>query len=169
MEETIINKVNQSGLLQIDLEELKPKGDRVLFDLAPLLYMGLALREKEFRSFVSEHDWSQYDQKHVAIACSVDAIIPTWAFMLLSVHLSPYVSTIVFGDLVELEKVLFQKMIANLPTSDFEGARVVVKGCSKESIPTDAYVQLSHKLRPIVKSLFFGEPCSTVPLFKRKM
>ena len=168
MEETIVNKVNQSGLLQIDLEELRPQGERIFFDLEPYLFMGQVLREKEFRGFITEHDWWQYNGKHVAIGCSVDAIIPTWAFMLISIQLSPFAQTIVFGDLTDLEKTLFQQLISNLNPNDFEGARVVVKGCSKESIPTDAYVQLSHKLQPIVKSLFFGEPCSTVPLFKKK-
>jgi len=168
MEEIISNKVNQSGLLQIDLEELRPKGERLFFDIAPQLFMGQVLREKEFRNFIKEHHWAQYAGKHVAIGCSVDAIIPTWAFMLLSIQLSSFAKTIVFGDLQDLEKVIFNQLIDQLNPSDFEGARVVVKGCSKESIPTDAYVQLSHKLEPIVKSLFFGEPCSTVPLFKRK-
>lgn len=168
MEETIVNKVNQSGLLQIDLEELRPQGERVFFDLEPYLFMSQVLREKDFRGFIAEHDWSQYNGKHVAIGCSVEAIIPTWAFMLISIQLSPYAKTIVFGDLQDLEKYIFQELIDQLNPSDFEGARVVVKGCSKESIPTDAYVQLSHKLHPVVKSLFFGEPCSTVPLFKKK-
>ncbi len=168
MEETIVNKVNQSGLLQIDLEELRPQGERVFFDLAPHLFMGQVLKEKDFRQFISEHDWTQYAGKHIAIGCSEEAIIPTWAFMLLSIQLNPYVKTIIYGDLQELEKTIFQELINKLNPSDFEGARVVVKGCSKESIPTDAYVQLSHKLQPIVKSLFFGEPCSTVPLYKKK-
>ncbi|MHA8065165.1 DUF2480 family protein [Aquirufa sp. ROCK2-A2] len=168
MEDIIVNKVNQSGLLQIDLEELRPTGDRILLDVTPFLFMGQVVKEKDFRAFVNEHDWAQYSQKHVAIFCSADAIIPTWAYMLITVHLSPYAQTLVFGNLADLEKVLYQNMITHLPTENLEGARVVVKGCSKESIPTDAYVQLSHKLRPIVKSLFFGEPCSTVPIFKRK-
>lgn len=165
--EEIVNKVQQSGLIQIDLESLRPGGERIFFDIAPQLYMGLALREKDFRAFVQSHDWQQYTGKHVAIGCSTDAIIPTWAYMLVCTQLSPIVSTIHFGTLQELENQLFQSMIQNLDLTPYVDGKIVVKGCSKEAVPTDAYVALTNRLRPIVRSIFFGEPCSTVPLYKK--
>jgi hypothetical protein len=165
--EEIINKVQQSGLIQIDLESLRPGGERIFFDIAPQLYMGLALREKDFRAFVQSHDWQQYTGKHVAIGCSTDAIIPTWAYMLVCTQLSPIASTIHFGTLQELENQLFQSMIQNLDLTPYVDGKIVVKGCSKEAVPTDAYVALTNRLRPIVRSIFFGEPCSTVPLYKK--
>lgn len=165
--EEIINKVQQSGLIQIDLEELRPAGDRVFFDIAPQLFMGLALREKDFRTFVQNHDWQQYTGKHVAIGCSTDAIIPTWAYMLVSTQLSSIAATVHFGTLDDLENHLFQSMIQNMDVVPFVDGKIVVKGCSKEAVPTDAYVALTNRLRPIARSIFFGEPCSTVPLYKR--
>jgi hypothetical protein len=165
--EEILNKVKQSGLIQIDLESLRPSGVRVFFDLAPLLYMGLALREKDFRAYIQTHDWSQYQEKHVAISCSTDAIIPTWAYMLVSSQLSNHASTIIFGSLKDLEKHLYAQVIAEMNLDEFEDGKVVIKGCSKESIPLDAYIALTKRLRPTVRSIFFGEPCSTVPIYKK--
>lgn len=165
--EEIINKVKQSGLIQIDLESLRPSGDRVFFDIAPQLYMGLALREKDFRAFILAHDWTQYEGKHVAIACTTDAIIPTWAYMLISSQLTHYAKTIVFGDLETLEKQLYNQVIAQMDLSTYADGKIVVKGCSKEAVPLDAYVSLTNRLRPIVRSIFFGEPCSTVPIYKK--
>lgn len=164
----IENKVTQSGLIQLDLDLIRIPGERILFDIKPLLMMDLVLREKDFRSFLADHSWYQYKGKHVAISCSNDAIIPIWAFMLLSTHLSPFASTIVFGDLKDLEKELFIKSLSQLDINTFKDGRIVVKGCSKESVPLDSYVRLTTILQPIVKSLFFGEPCSTVPIYKRK-
>jgi len=164
----IINKVGQSGLIQFDLEELRPSGERVFFDLAPCLFMGLALKEKDFRAFVQEHDWTKYQSKHVAVGCSVDAIIPTWAYMLISIQLAPYAQTTVFGTLADLEKTLYSAVLNQLDLTPYRDGRIVIKGCSKESVPTDVYVQISTLFQPIVKSLFFGEPCSTVPLYKQK-
>lgn len=168
MKDMIENKVTQSGLIQLDLDLIRIPGERILFDIKPLLMMDLVLREKDFRSFLADHSWYQYKGKHVAISCSNDAIIPIWAFMLLSTHLSPFASTIVFGDLKDLEKELFIKSLSQLDINTFKDGRIVVKGCSKESVPLDSYVRLTTLLQPIVKSLFFGEPCSTVPIYKRK-
>jgi hypothetical protein len=165
--EEIINKVKQSGLIQIDLEDLRPKGERVFIDIAPQLFMGLALREKDFRTFIQTHDWSQYQGKHVAIACSADAIIPTWAYMLISSQLSGKASTIVYGSLADLEKHLFEQVIQDMDLVPYDDAKIVIKGCSKESVPLDAYVSLTNRLRPLARSLFFGEPCSTVPIYKK--
>ena len=165
--EEIVNKVKQSGLIQIDLEDLRPKGERVFIDIAPQLFMGLALREKDFRAHIQTHDWSQYQGKHVAISCSVDAIIPTWAYMLISSQLSEKAITIVYGSLADLEKHLFEQVIQDLDLTPYDDAKLVIKGCSKESVPVDAYVSLTNRLRPRVRSLFFGEPCSTVPIYKK--
>jgi len=168
MAEEIINRVNQSGLTQIDLEDLRIPGERVFIDIKDQLFQGIALREKDFREFIAGHDWSNYVGKHVAVGCSEDAIIPTWAYMLLGVQLTPFVSTLVFGDLVELEKVLFDQALSKVNPADFQDAKIVIKGCSKESVPTDAYLKITQLLQPVAKSLFYGEPCSTVPLYKRK-
>ena len=165
--EEIINKVKQSGLIQIDLEDLRPQGERVFIDIAPQLFMGLALREKDFRTFIQTHDWSQYQGKHVAIACSADAIIPTWAYMLISSQLSGKASTIVYGSLADLEKHLFEQVIQEMDLAPYDDAKIVIKGCSKESVPLEAYVSLTNRLRPLARSLFFGEPCSTVPIYKK--
>jgi hypothetical protein len=165
--EEIVNKVQQSGLIQIDLEDLRPKGDRVFFDLEPLLYMGLALREKDFREFIQTHDWSQYANKHVAIGCTSDAIIPTWAYMLISSKLSDLATSIVLGALADLEDQLYMEVIDQLDLSQYEDGKIVVKGCSKESVPLNAYVALTKRLRPVARSIFFGEPCSTVPIYKK--
>jgi hypothetical protein len=168
MAEEIINRVNQSGLTQIDLEDLRLAGDRIFIDIKDQLFQGIALREKDFRAFIAEQDWASYQGKHVAVGCSVDAIIPTWAFMLLGVSLTPYVKTLVFGNLADLEKVLFEKALSKIKPEDFQDAKIVIKGCSKESVPTDAYLKITQLLQPVAKSLFYGEPCSTVPLYKRK-
>jgi len=169
MEQLIENKVAQSGLIQLDLESIRIPGERIFFDIKPLLFMDLVLKEKDFRAFLAGHSWEQYQGKHIAISCSSDAIIPTWAFMLLSAQMSPFAATIVYGNLEELEKELFIKSLFELNLDTYKDGRVVVKGCSKESVPTDAYVRLTSLLQPIVKSLFFGEPCSTVPIFKKKV
>jgi hypothetical protein len=168
MAEEIINRVNQSGLTQIDLEDLRIPGERVFIDIKDQLFQGIALREKDFREYIASHDWSMYAGKHVAVGCSEDAIIPTWAYMLLGVQLTPFVKTLVFGDLADLEKLLFDQALAKVNPADFQDAKIVIKGCSKESVPTDAYLKITQLLQPVAKSLFYGEPCSTVPLYKRK-
>jgi len=168
MAEEIINRVNQSGLTQIDLEDLRIPGERVLIDIKEQLFQGIALRENDFREFIASHDWSIYKGKHVAVGCSEDAIIPTWAYMLLGIQLTPFASTLVFGTLADLEKTLFEQALAKINPEDFQDAKIVIKGCSKESVPMDAYLKITQLLQPVAKSLFYGEPCSTVPLYKRK-
>jgi hypothetical protein len=163
----IINKVVNSGLVSLDLEDFYHPGERVLYDLKNNLFQGLILREKEFRAFLKEHDWSTYQDKNVAITCSEDAIVPTWAYMLLSLHLTPYAHLVVFGDQETLEDKLFFDALSRIDLEQFRDKRVVVKGCSKHPVPLSAYVETSRLLMPVVQSLMFGEPCSTVPLFKR--
>ena len=165
----IINKVQQSGLITIDHEEYYPKEERVEYDLAQNLWQGLALKEKDFREFVSANDWSVYKNKLVAITCTADAIVPTWAFMLVSGSVQPYAKKIIFGNLQELESAVFSDIIQSLDANIFRDARVVIKGCSKLPVPVSAYVELTNKLLPVVKSLMFGEPCSTVPIYKKKI
>jgi hypothetical protein len=163
----IVNKVAASGIITIDLEEHYPAGDRVSIDLAEQLWQGMALREKDFRAWITTTDWNQYQGKHVAVFCSVDAIIPAWAFMLVSSSLSDLVSTVVFGTKQTLEEVLFRKLINELDVENYRDKRCVIKGCSNRPVPQSAYVDLVVKLRPVARSIMFGEPCSTVPVYKR--
>lgn len=168
MENEIINRVAQSPLVTIDMEELYDHGDRVLYDLKDNLFEEIILKEKDFRAFLKSHDWAQYQDKHVAIYCSVDAIVPRWAFMLLAVQLEPYAKTIVFGRLEDLENELFRKAIEKINPTDYKDKKVVIKGCGKLEVPIAAYVELTSRLRPFVASIMYGEPCSTVPVYKAK-
>ncbi len=165
-DQPIINKVATSGLITLDLEDVYPLGERALFDLKPLLWQGLALKEDDLRAFCKQHDWSAYTGKLVGVHCSVDAIIPIWAFMLVATHLRPYAAFITQGDADQLERAVFTRFAQSFDVEPYRGARVVVKGCSGMPVPINAYVELSAKLLPVVKSLMFGEPCSTVPLYK---
>ncbi|MCU0470208.1 MAG: DUF2480 family protein [Arcicella sp.] len=167
-EELIINKVANSGLITFDLEDLYHRGERVVYDLKDNLFMGMILKEKDFREFLKNHDWTQYAGKNIAITCSEDAIVPTWAYMLLTLKLQPVANLVVFGTLEELENKLFFDALNKVDVETVRGARVVVKGCSKVPVPTAAYVEITRLLQPVVQSLMFGEPCSTVPLYKRK-
>jgi hypothetical protein len=165
----ITNKVAASGLITLDLEEFYPEGERVLVDIKEQLFQGLILREKEFRAFIQDTDWSIYRDKFVAITCSTDAIVPTWAYMLLTATLTPFAKKIVFGNLEQLEQSIFQETLAKLNLTPFKDARIVVKGCGKLPIPKGAFVELTSLLQPVAKSIMYGEPCSTVPLYKRKL
>lgn len=152
----------------MNLEDYYPKGNRVLFDIKEWLLEGLVLREKDFREHVSLHDWSQYQDTYVALTCSTDAIIPAWAFMLLSINLQPYAKKILIGDLESLETSIYQDVINNLDVSPFQDKPLIIKGCSKKPVPQNAYIMLSNKLKPIAKSIMYGEACSSVPLYKKK-
>ncbi len=167
METPIINKVALSGIITIDLEEFYPQGERVLFDIKDLLFQGLILREKDFREFIKNEDWTKYKNKYVALVCSADAIVPTWAYMLLATQLEPYVKKVVFGNLEILETILYNEILGNLNINDYKDARIVIKGCGHLPIPKAAYVEISRLLRPIAKSIMYGEACSTVPLYKQ--
>lgn len=163
----IINKVALSGIISIDLEEFYPQGERVLFDIKDLLFQGLILREKDFREFVKNEDWTKYKNKYVALICSADAIVPTWAYMLLATQLEPYVKKVVFGNLEILETVLYNEILSKLNINDYKDARIVIKGCGHLPVPKAAYVEIARLLRPIAKSIMYGEACSTVPLYKQ--
>ncbi len=167
MNEEIVNRVAGSSIVSLDLETFYPQGERVVFDIKSNLYEETILREKEFRGFIKEHNWAEYKGKNVAITCSVDAIVPTWAFMLIASKLTPIVNHLTFGTLQELEKELFSLVLDKISLKDYQDAKVVVKGCSGNAIPTSAYVEIVRILQPVVASLMFGEPCSTVPVYKR--
>ncbi|MGB5419366.1 DUF2480 family protein [Algibacter sp.] len=168
MKDEIINRVANSKLVTIDLEDYYPKGQRVLFDIKDWLYEGFVLREKDFRAQVAAFDWSQYQNHYVALTCSSDAIIPGWAYMLLSIQLEPYVKKVIVGDLEILETSIYQDIINNLDISDFKDQPIIIKGCSNKPVPQNAYIMLSNKLQPYAKSIMYGEACSSVPLYKKK-
>ena len=167
-QETIINKVAQSGLITVDLASFAPKGERVIYDIKDNLFQGLILREKDFREFVKSHDWQQYEGKYVGITCSADAIVPTWAYMLLANRLEPYAAEITFGDAETLESMLYARALDKLDMEKYRDQRVVVKGCGDIPVPESAFVTFTTKLSKVAKSIMYGEPCSTVPVFKRK-
>jgi hypothetical protein len=166
--DSIINKVAESGLVTIDLETFHVPGERVLFDIKPWLFEEMMLKELTFRDHIKQHDWSKYNGKHVAITCTADAIIPTWAYMLVATALKPFALTLVFGNLERLEEELFSRKLSSIVPEDYKDQRIVVKGCSKENVPVTAYVMLVDLLHPVVKSILYGEPCSTVPVYKKK-
>lgn len=167
MEDEIINRVAQSSLVVIDLEDYYPEGLRILFDIKDWLYEELVLREQEFRKFVKQHDWSQYHNTYVAITCSTDAIIPAWAYMLITIHLEPYVKKSIIGSLNDLETAIYQEIIGNLDADQFANKPLIIKGCSHKPVPENAYSMLTAKLKPVAKSIMYGEACSAVPLFKK--
>lgn len=168
MANDIINRVANSKLITIDLEDFYPSGKRVVFDIKDWLFEGFVLREKEFRTKASEFDWSQFQDCYVALTCSSDAIIPGWAYMLLSIHLQPFSKKTVIGNLDTLETSIYQDLINNLDVSDFKDKPIIIKGCSKKPVPQNAFIMLTTKLKPIAKSIMYGEACSSVPLYKNK-
>jgi hypothetical protein len=167
MENEIINKVAQSGLITIDLEEYYPAGERVVFDIKDLLFHGLILKEKDFREFIKNEDWNKYKDKYVSLICSADAIVPTWAYMLLATQLEPVAKRVVFGDLETLETILYTEILSKINVNDYKDSRIVIKGCGNLPVPKAAYVEITRLLRPVAKSIMYGEPCSTVPLYKK--
>ena len=164
----IVNKVASSVLKTIDLESYYTPGERITLDIKDQLFQGQILREKDFREFLKTNDWSAYQGKHIAIGCSVDAVVPTWAYMLLASVLAPVASTLIFGTLEELEIFLFRKKIEQVNWSSYQDAKVVIKGCSKVEVPVAIYVEVTQKRSAIASSVMYGEPCSTVPILKNK-
>ena len=168
MEAVIKNKVAESGIVTLDLEDYYPKGDIVVFDIKDYLFMGLILKEKDFRLALQNLDVENYRNKYVAVFCSADAIIPMWAYMLIASALQGIAKDIVFGDEKNLINTLFIKNLYDLNISDYEDKRVVVKGCGDIQIPETAYLEITNKLRPVAKTIMYGEPCSTVPIYKKR-
>lgn len=167
MESAFINKVSESGIITLDLEDYYPKEETVVFDMKDHLFMGLILKEKDFREALKDLDLAPYKNKNIALTCTADAIIPVWAYMLVASYLQPVAREIVFGDAEFLHKTLFLKNIDRINAADYLDQRVVIKGCGELPISETAYVAITNKLRPVVKSIMYGEPCSTVPVFKR--
>ena len=168
MNNEIVNRVANSKLITIDLEDWYVEGTRTVFDIKDWLLEGLILKETDFRNHVKNHDWSQYQDHFVVLTCSTDAIIPGWAYMLLTTALSPYAKKVIVGSLADLETQLYETQIALIDTNQFKDKPVIVKGCSNKPVPENAYISLVQKLQPVVKSIMYGEACSSVPLYKRK-
>ena len=163
----IVNRVANSKLVTFNLEDHYPNGERVVFDIKDWLLDGFVLREKEFRATAKDHSWSQYEGCFVALTCSTDAIIPGWAYMLLSTYLAPVAKKVVVGSLEMLETIIYTEALQNMDVSEYENLPVIIKGCSRKPVPPNAYIQLINKLQPVAKSIMYGEACSSVPLFKK--
>jgi len=167
--ESIVNKVAESGIVTLDLAGFLPEDSSIAsFDLKPFLFREMILREKDYRAALPLHDWLPFSNKHVAVFCSVDAIVPVWAYMLAASYLQPIASSVYFGSEEELKKTLLLKNLDTIQPAVYQDKRVVIKGCGDKSIPEAAYVGITSMLLPFVKSLMYGEPCSTVPIFKKR-
>lgn len=164
----IVNRVAASKLVTLDLEDFYPPGERIVIDLKDWLFEGLVLREKEFRDTVKAHDWSVYEGKYAAVLCSTDAIIPSWAYLLVTISLAPYAKKVVVGSLELLESQLYESIIESLPLDPYKDRPIIIKGCSERSIPETAYASLVTRLVPVAGSIMYGEACSSVPLHKKK-
>jgi len=167
MEAEFVNKVSESGIITLDLEDFYPKEETAVFDMKDHLFMGLILKEKDFRETMKNLDLTPYKDKNIALTCSADAIIPVWAYMLVASYLQPVAKEIIFGDADFLHKTLFLKNIDRINAEDYKDQRVVIKGCGELPISETAYVAITNQLRPVVKSIMYGEPCSTVPVYKK--
>lgn len=168
MADEIINRVANSKLITFDLEDHYPEGDRVFLDISEWLFEGIVLREKEFRNYVKNHDWSVYNNAYLAAGCTSEAIVPAWAYMLVSLHAAKYAKKVVFGDLTTLETILFTEIIDTLDLSEYRDKPVIIKGCTHKPIPQNAYLLLAQKLQKTASSIMYGEACSSVPLYKKK-
>ena len=168
MKEEIINKVAKSGLITLDLEDYYQPGNRHFIDIKHHLFEEIILKEKDFRLFVKSHNWEKYKNQYVAVGCTADAVVPVWAYMLISNALSPFAKKVVHGNLIKLESILFEEAISNINTALYKDQRVIIKGCSNKAIPEHAYVCLTQKLSGVAKSIMYGEACSTVPIYKKK-
>jgi len=168
MEEVFVNKVANSGLITLNLEDHFPVGERKFIDIKDILFMGMVLKEKDFRDWVKNHDWQQYQDQFVAIGCTADAIVPTWAYMLLTSKLSGIAKQVVFGDLQALEAVLWRDALSEINVESYRNEKMVIKGCGHLPVTAAAYSEITRLLTPIAKSIMYGEPCSTVPVFKAK-
>ena len=168
--DTIVNKVAESGIITLDLTAYLPEGGTVVsFDIKPFLFREMILKEKDFRDAMKTYDWEQYKNKCVAIHCSVDAIVPVWGYMLISSYLTAFTKGVYFGTAEEYSNKLIADNIAQIDTQEYTDKRVVLKGCGDKDVPAAAYVAATELLRPVVKSLMYGEPCSTVPIYKQPM
>ena len=168
MADEIVNRVANSKLVTLDLEDFYPKGKRILFDIKDWLFEGFVLREKDFREQAKTFDWSQYQDCYVALTCSTDAIVPGWAFMLLSIYLEPFVKKVVVGNLETLETSIYQDIINKIAINEYKDKPIIIKGCSNKPVPQNAYIMITNRLKTVAKSIMYGEACSSVPLYKSK-
>lgn len=166
--EEIINRVANSVLQVFDLEDYYPEGARMQVDISQWLWEGFVLREKDFREALKNHDWQQYTDSYVALHCSTDAIVPAWAYMLVTVYLQPVAKKIVQGTVNDINIDLYGEILQSVDYTVYEGKPVIIKGCSRKPVPQEAYVMATQKLLPVAKSIMFGEACSSVPLYKKK-
>ena len=167
MVDEIKNRVANSSLITVDLEDFYPKGKRLEIDISIFLFQGLLLKEREFRAKIIKHDWNQYQHSYIALTNKNQALVPAWAFMLITTKLSPIAKMIIVGDKNELEIIIFSNIIAKIDISNYKDRSVIIKGCSKKDIPENSYIQLIQKIQPVAKSIMYGEACSSVPLFKK--
>ncbi|MBZ5859061.1 DUF2480 family protein [Flavihumibacter profundi] len=168
MPDLIVNKVAESGLVSLDLETYYPRETIAVFDMKNYLFMELILKEKDFREAMKQLDWSQYQDKYVAITCTADAVIPVWAYMLVASGLQPFAREIFMGTAEEFHKKIFIDRLHQIDPQEFLDKRVVVKGCGETPIGDFAYLEITSILRPVAKTIMYGEPCSTVPVYKKK-
>lgn len=168
MSDLIVNKVADSGLVTLDLENYYPRENIMVFDMKDHLFMGLILKEKDFRDAMKQLDWSQYQDQNVAVTCTADAVIPVWSYMLVAAQLQPIAREIFFGTPEAFHQQLFLQKLREINTSEFEDKRIVVKGCGETPIGDFAYLEITRLLRPVARSIMYGEPCSTVPVYKKR-
>ncbi len=168
MSEPFINKVAESGIITLNLEEFFPKEQVVIFDIKDYLFMGLILKEKDFRQALKDLNLEEYKNKIVAVVCSAEAIIPMWAYMLISSVLLQTAHTVMMGNENEVIKKTLIKNIQQIEIKEFTDKRIVIKGCGETPIPEEAYLEITNLLRPVAKSIMYGEPCSTVPVYKKQ-
>ncbi len=164
----LVNRVAKSGIITLNLEEYYPKAEILVFDIKDYLFRGLMLREKDFRAAVAEHDWTQYQDKNLAIGCSTDAIVPVWAYQLATIEAAPYAQHIVCGSEKDFVVAHYYTALQALDLQPYQDQRVVIKGCSDKPVPVSAYMELARLLTPVAKKIMYGEPCSMVPLYKKK-
>ena len=169
MAETFVNKVAESGIITINLEDYYPKDAVAIFDMKDYLFMGLILKEKDFRETLKTFDTTLFQNKIVALTCSADAVIPMWAYMLVASLLQPVATEIIFGNEIFTKENILLRNIASIAADEYTDARVVIKGCGDLPIAEAAYIAITNKLRPVAKSIMYGEPCSTVPVYKKKV
>jgi len=163
----LVNRVAASGLITINLEDFFPTGEVVIFDIKDYLYKELMLKEKDFRATLKEHNWEQYQDRHLLVYCSTDAIVPVWAYMLVTAYAAPYATSVYNGEVTSFYQQAFHHALLNFDAAQYEAKRIVIKGCSNKPVPVSAYVELTRLLQPYAQSIMYGEPCSTVPIFKR--
>jgi hypothetical protein len=167
MAEEIRNKIAESGLITLSLEDYYPKGKRMALDISPWLYEGLILREKDFRAYLKDHDWAQYQGAYVALFCSADAIIPQWSYMLLASHLKAFAKKVIYGSPEQLEAMVMEESLAKVDLDEYQDKRIILKGCGDLPIPPHAYLYFTTRLQEVATSIMFGEACSTVPIYKK--